>query len=107
KGHTLIVPKAPCPDIESIDAPMAAAVLMAAKKITKALRKVYGYDGIILHEVNGEKAQDVMQFHMHVYGTLPPGAGHFYRSLPQDPAEKKAVLASIAQELSTAVADIG
>lgn len=100
KGHTLIVPKKYCPDIESLDDKTATAVLMAAKKVTIALRNLYAYDGIILHQVNGENAQEVRHFHMHVYGTLPKDSTHFYKTLPENHKEREAVLSAIAHEIS-------
>lgn len=100
KGHALIVPKKHCLDIESLDGKTAAAILMAAKKITIALRSLYKYEGIVLHQVNGEKAQEVRHFHMHVYGTLPSGAIHFYKTLPKNHDERKIVFSEIANEMS-------
>lgn len=100
KGHTLIVPKKYCPDIESLDDKTATAILMAAKKITVALRGLYEYEGVVLHQVNGEKAQEIRHFHMHVYGTLPKDSTHFYKTLPENHKEREAVLSAIAQEVS-------
>ncbi|MCR4263958.1 MAG: HIT family protein [Candidatus Roizmanbacteria bacterium] len=103
KGHTLIVPKKYCPDIESLDDKTATAILMAAKKITVALRALYAYEGVVLHQVNGEKAQEVRHFHMHVYGTLPKGATHFYKTLPENHAERNEMLSTIAEEISNVI----
>lgn len=100
KGHTLIVPKKYCPDIESLDDKTATAVLMAAKKITIALRSLFTYEGIVLHQVNGEKAQEIRHFHMHVYGTLQKDAIHFYKTLPENYKERDALLSTIAQDIS-------
>ena len=99
KGHTLIVPKKYCPDIETLDEETAAAVLMAAKKIAVALRHLYAYEGVILHQVNGEKAQEVRHFHMHVYGTLPPDVKHFYKTLPSEPEQREEIFQKIAGDI--------
>jgi len=104
KGHTLVVPKKYCPDIESIDAETAVAVLMTAKKITIALRNLYGYEGTVLHQVNGEHAQDVRHFHMHVYGTLPEPVEHFYKTLPSDPLQREKSFRDISVEISEYIA---
>jgi len=103
KGHTLIVPKKHCPDIESLDDKTAMAILMAAKKITIALRSLYDYEGIVLHQVNGENAQEVRHFHMHVYGTLPKDSIHFYKMLPEDHKEREDLFLAIAREISDLV----
>lgn len=100
KGHVLIVPKKYCPDIESLDDKTATSILMAAKKITIALRSLYKYEGVVLHQVNGEKAQEVRHFHIHVYGTLPKDATHFYKTLPENNDKRKIALSTIAQEMS-------
>ena len=99
KGHTLIVPKKYCPDIESLDDKSATAILMTAKKIVIVLRSLYMYEGVVLHQVNGEKAQEVRHFHMHVYGTLPKNSIHFYKTLPENLEKRKNVLSAIAQEM--------
>ncbi len=100
RGHTLIVPKKYCPDIDGLDDRTAAAVLMAAKKIVAALRGLYMYDGVVLHQVNGEHAQEVRHFHMHVYGTSSENAPHFYKALPNNRAEKEVLFSTTAQEIS-------
>lgn len=103
KGHTLIVPKSPCPDIAALDEQTASAILMAAKKVVIALQKRYGYNGIVLHQVNGETAQEIRQFHLHVYGTLSPGSPHYFTTLPREPFERETLFSSIAKELSSTI----
>lgn len=100
KGHTLIVPKKYCPDIESLDDKTATAVLMVAKRITIALRSLYAYEGVVLHQVNGEKAQEIRHFHMHVYGTLPKDSTHFCKTLPEGHKEREDLFLAIAREIS-------
>lgn len=99
KGHTLIVPKKYCPDIESLDDKTAIAVLMAAKRIVIALRILYTYEGVILHQVNGEKAQEVRHFHMHVYGTLPEHSEHFYKTLPSESSQRENIFQEISGDM--------
>ena len=103
KGHTLIVPKEYCPDIENLDEKTATAILMAAKRIVAVLRTLYGYGGVVLHQVNGQHAQDVRHFHMHVYGTLSEGDSHFYKTLPNNQLERKSIFSSIAEEMSECI----
>lgn len=94
------MPKNYCPDIESLDEETAAAILMTAKKIVTAIHILYSYDGIVLHQVNGEKAQDVRHFHMHVYGTLAKNAEPFYKTLPTNPHQREKILEGISQIMS-------
>ncbi|MHB0865644.1 MAG: HIT domain-containing protein [Minisyncoccota bacterium] len=100
KGHTLIVPKKQCPDIESIDEETATAVLMAAKKIVIALRTLFKYEGVVLHQVNGERSQEIRHFHMHVYGTLQEGSENFYKTLPSESPQRENILKDISKEIS-------
>lgn len=103
EGHTLIVPKKYCPDIESIDQEAAMAILMAAKKVAIALRKLYNYNGVILHQVNGEHAQEIRHFHMHVYGSLPDSTEHFYKTLPAETRQRKKIFSEIAEKISAEI----
>jgi histidine triad (HIT) family protein len=103
KGHTLIVPKKYCPDINELDDQTAAAILMAAKKVVGALSKLYLYEGVILHQVNGKDAQEVRHFHMHVYGSLPKDAPLFYKTLPTNQTERETLFSNIAHEISDSI----
>lgn len=64
---------------------------MAAKKIARALRTTYGYKGLILHQVNGAGAQDIRQFHMHVYGSLAKDIDYFYKTLPNNELKRATI----------------
>jgi len=78
EGHMLIVPKQHANDIFDISEEKLAAVMSLAQQSAVALKKIFGYTSIILHQVNGEGAQDVRHFHLHVYGG-PHATPYFYQ----------------------------
>ncbi len=74
-GHTLVLPKAEAENIYDLDPESAAAVIKAAGKIARAVKKAFGADGIMLVQYNGAAAgQTVFHFHLHIvprYADLP------------------------------------
>ncbi len=68
EGHTIIIPKKHFNDIEDINDEVLSDIMIVSKKISKALKNIFNYDGIIIHHVSGEKMQDIRHFHVHVYG---------------------------------------
>jgi histidine triad (HIT) family protein len=68
RGHTLIVPKMHFDTIEYFDVSQSADLLSLVKEVGFAVRALESYDAIIIHSVNGDKVQDVLHFHIHVYG---------------------------------------
>lgn len=78
EGHILIVPKQHANDIFDISEKELTAVMSLAQQSAAALKKIFGYTSIILHQVNGEGAQDVRHFHLHVYGG-PQTTPYFYQ----------------------------
>jgi histidine triad (HIT) family protein len=106
KGHTLVVPKRPCADIEEIDGPLGATILLAAQKVVKALRTLYDYEGVVLHQVNGEQAQEIRHFHLHVYGTLRIDDEQYFKQLPINEKKRHEQLEQIATEISQFIREI-
>lgn len=67
KGHALILPKNHYANLLELDEETAKCVLPLAGKISKAMMKSLGCDGINLVQNNGAEAgQTVMHFHMHM-----------------------------------------
>lgn len=67
KGHILIVPKCHANNIEDLPDNIAEKVLPLAKKIIKAMKKVYGFNDFNILQNNGELAgQSVHHFHLHI-----------------------------------------
>lgn len=66
-GHTLLLPKGDVKDIYSLDEVTGGKIMSAAKKLTKVIQSKYGYDSMMLMQVNG-LSQDHPHFHLHVFG---------------------------------------
>jgi histidine triad (HIT) family protein len=67
KGHALVIPKAHYVDIFDISEKELAAVHMAAKTVSFAVKKATGADGISIIQQNGKAAgQDIFHLHVHV-----------------------------------------
>lgn len=67
QGHALILPKNHYANLMELDEETAKQVLPLAGKISKAMIKGLGCDGLNLVQNNGETAgQTVMHFHLHM-----------------------------------------
>lgn len=67
KGHVLIIPKQKAVELSQLEPEYASAVLMTAKKIMAAQRKVFQREGIIQMQLNGAEAgQTVFHYHVHL-----------------------------------------
>lgn len=67
QGHALILPKNHYANLMELDDETAKQVLPLAGKISKAMIKGLGCDGLNLVQNNGETAgQTVMHFHLHM-----------------------------------------
>jgi histidine triad (HIT) family protein len=66
-GHTLVIPKRHVQDIYGMDEDMAAAVMRAAVRVAKAIKRALQPDGINLVQSN-ERAggQEIFHFHVHI-----------------------------------------
>ena len=67
ENHPLVVPKKHIPDIYALDERTAAAVMVEAVKIARAVKSGLGCDGLNLVQANEPAAQqDVFHLHVHV-----------------------------------------
>lgn len=67
RGHVLVIPKQKTVDLADLTPEYAAAVLMTAKKVMQAQRKVFEREGIIQMQLNGSEAgQTVFHYHVHL-----------------------------------------
>ena len=67
KGHVLVIPKQKAVELSQLEPEYASAVLMTAKKIMAAQRKVFNREGIIQMQLNGAEAgQTVFHYHVHL-----------------------------------------
>lgn len=70
RGHVLVIPKQKAVDLSQLEPEYASAVLMTAKKIMAAQRKVFDREGIIQMQLNGSEAgQTVFHYHVHLIPT--------------------------------------
>ena len=67
EGHTLIIPKRHAQDLWEIPLEDLAAVHLASKKISQALKQVLKPSGIAVLQLNGRGVnQVVMHYHLHL-----------------------------------------
>ena len=67
QGHTLVVPREHWENIYEIPEKVLADVFSVVKKVSIAVKKTVGAEGISLLQLNGRAAgQSVMHFHVHV-----------------------------------------
>jgi histidine triad (HIT) family protein len=71
-GQCMVLPLRHAPTIVDLTAPEEAAVMAAAKRLTKALINAYATDGVLLYQNNGVgSGQEVPHFHLHVVPRQP------------------------------------
>ena len=100
-GHTLVLPKAPARNVFDVAPEDLAHVMQVAQKIAKAVKDVFGADGITLQQFN-EKAGGQVVFHLHVH-VIPRKEGVALKP-PASEKEKPEVLAEQAEKLKAALA---
>ena len=67
QGHTLLVPTAHVPNIADLDDVITARLFAVARRITEALYKTLGCDGVNWLVADEEAAgQEVFHFHLHL-----------------------------------------
>ncbi len=66
-GHTLVLPKQDMKDIYTLDETTGGRIILVAQKLAKIIQSKYGYDSMMLMQVNG-LSQDHPHFHLHVFG---------------------------------------
>lgn len=99
KGHVLIIPKQKAVELSQLEPEYASAVLMTAKKIMAAQRKVFQREGIIQMQLNGAEAgQTVFHYHVHLIPSNFHELGK-HASTQADSAE----LAELAKQLKEAI----
>ena len=67
EGHTLLLSRAHAPSVSDLDDATTAHLFSIARRITKALYKTLGCDGVNWIVADGEAAgQEVFHFHLHI-----------------------------------------
>jgi histidine triad (HIT) family protein len=99
-GHTLVLPKSAARNLLDVDPDDLAHVVKIAQKIAKAAMRVFGADGVTIHQFN-ESAGGQVVFHLHVH-VIPRKT-----AVPMKPAasekEKPEVLSDHALKLAAAL----
>ncbi|ATF15823.1 HIT family protein [Brevibacillus brevis X23] len=65
EGHTLILPKKHFFELEELDDETALAIIIASKKLSIVLKRLYGLDGISVSQ-NGGLFNELTHYHMHL-----------------------------------------
>ena len=69
-GHTLVIPKEPAQTLMDLSPQAAAYTINIVKKVAKAIEQALNVEGIVLMQLNGEKAgQTVPHIHFHLIPT--------------------------------------
>ena len=99
EGHVLIIPKQKAIDLADLAPEYAAAVLMTAKKVMQAQRRVFARDGIVQMQLNGAQAgQTVFHYHLHL---IPSSIHELGRHAVTEANHEK--LAATAKQLAAAI----
>lgn len=68
EGHVLVIPKRHYEQIYDLDNDIASALAKTVRKAARAVRQVYGPDGLSIWQSNGAAAnQEVPHVHWHVF----------------------------------------
>ena len=100
-GHTLVLPKAPVRNILDIDPDDLAHIAKVTQKVAKAVKEVFGADGITIQQFN-EKAGGQVVLHLHVH-VIPRHEGVALKA-PASVKEAPEVLKDQAAKLAAALA---
>ena len=82
-GHTLVIPKKHYENIYDVPEEVLAKVALAVKRVSVAVKKTFGADGVKIIQLNGRAAgQVVFHIHFHVIPIANASSaeiGHFGR----------------------------
>jgi diadenosine tetraphosphate (Ap4A) HIT family hydrolase len=71
-GQCMVLPRRHAPTVLDLTEGEEAAVMAAAKRVTRALVAAYAPDGVLLYQNNGiGSGQEVPHFHLHVVPRQP------------------------------------
>lgn len=105
KGHTLLIPKKPSPNIYETDAETMKHIGEALPIVAKAIKKAFNPDGLNIIQNNGEYAsQSVFHIHFHLiprYENDIDGFGYHWETNESriDDAQKADIAAQIASNI--------
>ncbi|EGQ3601763.1 HIT family protein [Staphylococcus pseudintermedius] len=105
KGHTLLIPKTPSPNIYETDAETMKHIGEALPIVANAIKKTFNPDGLNIIQNNGEYAsQSVFHIHFHLiprYKNDIGGFGYHWETNESriDDAQKAEIAAQIASNI--------
>ncbi|MEJ7540341.1 HIT family protein [Staphylococcus intermedius] len=105
KGHTLLIPKKPSPNIYETDAETMKHIGEALPVVANAIKKTFNPDGLNIIQNNGEYAsQSVFHIHFHLiprYENDIDGFGYQWETNESriDDAQKADIAAQIASNI--------
>ncbi|EGQ1753859.1 HIT family protein [Staphylococcus pseudintermedius] len=105
KGHTLLIPKMPSPNIYETDAETMKHIGEALPIVANAIKKTFNPDGLNIIQNNGEYAsQSVFHIHFHLiprYKNDIDGFGYHWETNESriDDAQKAEIAAQIASNI--------
>ncbi|MBC8684009.1 HIT family protein [Staphylococcus pseudintermedius] len=105
KGHTLLIPKTPSPNIYETDAETMKHIGEALPVVANAINKTFNPDGLNIIQNNGEYAsQSVFHIHFHLiprYKNDIDGFGYHWETNESriDDAQKAEIVAQIASNI--------
>lgn len=105
KGHTLLVPKKPSPNIFETDAETMAHIGKTLPIVANAIKDAFNPDGLNIIQNNGEYAsQSVFHIHFHLiprYENDIDGFGYHWNTHENeiDDEQKEAIAASISKHI--------
>ncbi|PCF39013.1 HIT family protein [Staphylococcus delphini] len=105
KGHTLLIPKKPSPNIYETDAETMKHIGEALPIVANAIKKTFNPDGLNIIQNNGEYAsQSVFHIHFHLiprYENDIDGFGYYWETNESriDDAQKADIAAQIASNI--------
>ncbi|EGQ2823611.1 HIT family protein [Staphylococcus pseudintermedius] len=105
KGHTLLIPKKPSPNIYETDAETMKHIGEALPIVANAIKKTFNPDGLNIIQNNGEYAsQSVFHIHFHLiprYKNDIDGFGYHWETNESriDDAQKAEIAAQIASNI--------
>lgn len=105
KGHTLLIPKTPSPNIYETDAETMKHIGEALPNVANAIKKTFNPDGLNIIQNNGEYAsQSVFHIHFHLiprYKNDIDGFGYHWETNESriDDAQKAEIAAQIASNI--------
>jgi histidine triad (HIT) family protein len=99
-GHTLVIPKSPVRTILDIAPDDLAHLIKATQTIARAVVKLFGADGLTIHQFN-EPAGGQVVFHLHIH--VIPRKTAVALKPPASVKEDPAVLSDQALKLAAAL----